>query len=112
MVKLPSIFRHHDKEMHALFYFSAAAFLNILFAEKKLSRHIAILIFLFLFGVVIEYGQHFAKKVFHIRHGRPDPVDVQFNLVGLVIFSIFWIAFLVSIRSHKTLDKPAEKHGK
>ena len=35
MIRLPSTFSHMDKEMHSLFYFLAAAFLNILFAKKE-----------------------------------------------------------------------------
>jgi len=42
MIKLPATFRHIDKEMHAAFYFLAAGFLNLLFTERKLSRHIII----------------------------------------------------------------------
>ena len=35
MIKLPAGFKHIDKELHAAFYFLAAAFLNFLFANKK-----------------------------------------------------------------------------
>jgi hypothetical protein len=34
MVKLPSAFRHIDRELHAVFYFLAAALLNVLFAAQ------------------------------------------------------------------------------
>ena len=46
MLKLPSVFRHMDKELHALFYFLAAAFLNILFAKRNLIVHLIIFGFL------------------------------------------------------------------
>src|SRR5689334_3596831 len=81
MVKLPSTLRHSDKEMHTAFYFLAAAFLNILFAKAKLIWHILIFIFLYLFGIAIEYGQSYSNRFFHTRvHGRYDPVDVAANL--------------------------------
>ena len=92
MVKLPSSFRHFDKELHAIFYFIAAAFLNILFTNKKLLVHILIFGALYLFGVSIEYAQEYSNKVFHTKiHGRFDPEDVHYNLKGLIAFSILWI---------------------
>lgn len=93
ILKLPSQFRHYDKELHSAFYFLAAAFLNILFVGRKLWKHILVFGFLYLFGIAIEYGQEYSKKKFHIAHGRYDPEDVQFNLYGLVAFSILWIFF-------------------
>jgi len=96
LVKLPSNFRHIDKELHSVFYFLAAAFLNILFANKQIIRHIVIFISLFLFGVAIEYAQEYSNKFFHKRiHGRYDIEDIRANLSGLVLFSIFWILLVV-----------------
>ena len=57
MIKLPSGLRHIDKELHTVFYFLAAAFLNLLFANKKMAVHILIFGMLYLFGVFIEYTQ-------------------------------------------------------
>lgn len=39
MVKLPAMFRHNDREMHASFYFIAAAFFTLLYAGKNLWIH-------------------------------------------------------------------------
>jgi len=92
MVKLPSSFRQFDKELHAIFYFIAAAFLNILFTNKKIVGHILIFGGLYFFGVAIEYAQDYSNKIFHKKiHGRFDPEDVQYNLKGLIAFSILWI---------------------
>lgn len=57
MVKLPSGFKRFDKELHSIFYFSAAAFLNVLFAKKNLIKHIVVFISLYLFGNAIEYAK-------------------------------------------------------
>ena len=92
LVKLPTPFRHVDKQMHSLFYFCAAAFLNLLFAHKKLHWHILIFIGLYLFGICIEYAQQYSNTFFHNHiHGRYDPEDVHANLKGLVLFSMVWL---------------------
>ncbi|MDB5279165.1 MAG: hypothetical protein JWR61_4120 [Ferruginibacter sp.] len=96
MVKLPSGFRHIDKELHAAFYFLAAAFLNVLFAGRKVTLHVLIFIFLFLFGIGVEYAQEYSNKLLHVKiHGRFDPEDVQSNLKGLIAFSIVWLVYIV-----------------
>ena len=95
MIKLPSSFRQFDKELHSLFYFLAAAFLNILFTTKKIAGHIFIFGSLYLFGIAIEYAQAYSNKLSHVRiHGRYDPEDVQSNLKGLIAFSILWIVYV------------------
>lgn len=92
MIKLPSAFRHYDKELHAAFYFLAAAFFNLLFANKNIIRHVFIFGCLLLFGVCIEHAQAYYNKLFHVRfHGRYDPEDVRSNLKGLLAFSVAWI---------------------
>lgn len=97
MIKLPSVFRHHDKLLHALFYFLAAAFLNILFTNGKLSRHILIFVVLYLFSISIEYAQEYSNKFFRVKiHGRYDPEDVKYNLIGLVAFSSLWVLYWLS----------------
>jgi len=96
MVKLPTGFKHFDKELHSLFYFFAAAFLNLLFTNKKIAIHLLIFISLYLFGISIEYAQAYSNDLFHVRiHGRYDPEDVQSNLKGLIAFSICWILYVV-----------------
>ncbi len=91
MVKLPTSFRHYDKELHALFYFLAAGFLNILFQCKNISKHLLIFLVLLGFGFGIEYAQ---DKFFNSRiHGRFDKEDIEANLKGLICFSIIWLTY-------------------
>jgi hypothetical protein len=94
MVKLPTGFRHIDKELHAVFYFLAAFFLNFLFSGTKIVRHVIIFITLYLFGMAIEFGQAYSNRFFrsHI-HGRFDPEDLQWNLKGLIFFSLLWLLY-------------------
>ena len=96
MVKLPSGFRHIDKELHALFYFLAAAVLNFLFAGTKILLHVIVFISLYLFGVGIEFGQQYSNRFFRNRiHGRFDAEDLQWNLKGLIAFTIVWLLYTV-----------------
>jgi VanZ family protein len=96
LVKLPSYFRHIDKELHSLFYFLAAAFLNILFSTKRIANHFAIFISLLLFGIAIEFAQEYSNKLFHTRiHGRFDIEDVAANFKGLLIFSGIWVLYRI-----------------
>ncbi|NCU05738.1 MAG: hypothetical protein GXC73_17345 [Chitinophagaceae bacterium] len=98
MLKLPAVFRGMDKEMHAAFYFLAAAFLNILFAKRNLIIHTFIFCFLYVFGYTIELAQEYSNKFFRKRiHGRFDPEDIASNLQGLVYFSAVWIV-VVALR--------------
>jgi ABC-type multidrug transport system fused ATPase/permease subunit len=102
MVKLPSAFRHIDKELHAVFYFLAAALLNIFFAGGKIGRHLLIFAVLALFGAAIEFGQEYSNKFFRNRiHGRFDPEDLQWNLKGLLAFSIVWIVYWIVLQGYK-----------
>lgn len=113
MVKLPSNFRYIDKELHSLFYFLAAAFLNILFANRNFIRHIVIFVSLYLFGIAIEYSQEYSNKFFRRRiHGRYDIEDVQANLKGLVIFSIVWIILVVILFAYNKLKFTKVDDGK
>ncbi|HUS03319.1 MAG TPA: hypothetical protein VMY77_16380 [Chitinophagaceae bacterium] len=111
LIKLPQGFRHIDKELHAVFYFFAAALLNILFANRKIIRHVLIFVFLYLFGVAIEYSQEYSNKFFHKRiHGRYDIEDVHSNLKGLVAFSILWIIYIaIQFVYNKSNLKKVEK---
>jgi hypothetical protein len=95
MIKLPPVFRHIDKEMHALFYFVAAAFLNVLFAGNNIIRHIVIFVILLLLSISIEYAQEYSNTLLRKRiHGRYDPEDVKANLMGLIAFSILWFIYI------------------
>ena len=113
LIKLPSSFRHYDKELHSIFYFLAAAFLNLLFANKKIFRHILIFVALYLFGISIEYAQEYSNKLLHTRiHGRYDIEDVQSNLKGLIAFSACWIIYVAfSFAYNKGKFKQSVKNG-
>ncbi|HVE62091.1 MAG TPA: hypothetical protein VNA26_09735 [Chitinophagaceae bacterium] len=98
MIKLPSGFRHIDKELHTAFYFLAAAFLNVLFAHTKILRHVVIFIALYLFGMAIEHAQQYSNRFFRRRiHGHFDPEDMQSNLNGLIAFSVLWFVCTIFI---------------
>ena len=104
MIKLPHAFRHpgEDKSLHFLFYFCAAAFLNILF--KK--RHAVIFIFLLFFGIFIEFFQSFSNRFFSSRiHGDFDIKDVKYNIAGLILFSVIWVGFRMITFIFKKLFK-------
>lgn len=104
MMRLPSSFRHIDKELHSIFYFCAAGFLNLLFAKKNIIRHVLIFISLYFFSVAVEYAQEYSNKLFHKRiHGRYDIEDVQANLKGLVLFSILWFICIAVFLVYKNL---------
>jgi hypothetical protein len=94
MVKLPAAFRHYDKELHCLFYFLAAAFLNILFAQRRLLPHIVIFVLLFAMGVCIEWAQEYSNHFLHSKiHGRFDKEDILWNVKGLVSFTVVWVVY-------------------
>jgi hypothetical protein len=110
MMKLPSAFRHIDKELHAVFYFAAAGLLNILFVKKKLINHIVLFVLLYLFSISIEHAQEYSNKISHSRiHGRYDPEDVKYNLIGLVAFSIVWVLYVfAAFAFRKPVASPTE----
>lgn len=98
LVKLPAVFRHYDKELHAAFYFLAAGFLNILFTNGKITRHILIFLALYFFSISIEYAQEYSNKLLHVRiHGRYDPEDVKYNLKGLIAYSVLWVFYRLAL---------------
>lgn len=106
MIKLPSAFRHNDRELHNAFYFLAAAFLNILFVKKNLLLHIAIFCLLYIMGIAIEHAQEYSNSYFHKTiHGRYDPEDVKANLKGLIWFSVVWVPVVLLM----ILFKPSPK---
>jgi hypothetical protein len=104
MIKLPSGFRHFDKQLHATFYFLAAGFLNILFTNGKFTRHILIFAILYVFSISIEHAQAYSNKFFHVRiHGRYDPEDVKYNLRGLIAYSALWITYRLALTAYNRL---------
>lgn len=105
MIKLPSGFRRHDKELHSAFYFLAAAFLNILFAKRNLIIHAVLFVGLYAFGVAIEYAQEYSNKLLHKRiHGRFDIEDVHANVRGLALFSAIWLVYAAGAFVYKQLN--------
>ena len=96
MVKLPAVFRHHDTELHTLFYFLAAGFLNILFVKRSLAGHLLVFALLYLMGMGIEYAQEYSNSLVRQPiHGRYDSEDIDANLKGLVYFSVVWAGYIV-----------------
>jgi hypothetical protein len=96
MIKLPGMFRHHDKEMHAAFYFMAAAFFTLLFAGRNFWLFLFVEAALAAFGVGIEFAQEYSNRlVRHPFHGRFDPEDVKYNIMGLLAFSAIWVIYLL-----------------
>ena len=113
MVKLPNAFRHFDKQLHATFYFLAAAFLNLLFTNGKFTRHLVIFVVLYLFSISIEYAQEYSNKLLHARiHGRYDPEDVKYNLRGLIAWSVLWVSYRLALIVYNRLTfKAATNNG-
>jgi hypothetical protein len=96
MLRLPAVFRGHDRELHFLFYLLFSLFLNLLFAQKKILNHVLIFFFLLLFGIGIEWMQEVLNKILNKKiHGRFDPEDVFFNVMGLLCASGFWFTYLI-----------------
>ncbi len=108
LMKLPSAFKHIDKELHFAFYFLAAAFLNILFNIRNFVNHILVSGLLYLFGIGIEFAQENYNKLFHVHfHGRFDPEDVKANLTGLIAFSILWAIVMLCMHALRFTKKTA-----
>ncbi len=109
LAKLPSAFRHIDKELHFAYYFLAAAFLNILFNIRNFLKHVLVSAALYLFGILIEFAQENYNKVFHVRfHGRFDPKDVRANLTGLIAFSILWALIILFTLAFQSVKKTTQ----
>lgn len=91
IIKLPAVFRNHDRELHFLFYLLTAIFFYMIFGKNRMANHIVIFLLLVIFGIGIEVIQelsnHFSPKKIH---GNFDPLDVFYNLLGLIVASIFW----------------------
>lgn len=103
MLKLPVIFRSVDKEMHFLFYFFSAAFLNFLFVNGKVIKHLVMLILLGGFGYLIEIFQEFSNTFFKKRiHGNFDIIDIKYNVQGLLLFSLLWFFYYALAKITKT----------
>lgn len=91
MLKLPKIFRGYDKELHFLFYFYASFFVSITFVKNNFLNFLKAILFLFLFGLFIEYFQEYSNSFFRKRiHGRFDIEDIKYNTLGLILFNSLW----------------------
>lgn len=106
MVKLPPLFRNIDKEMHFLFFFFSAAFVNVLFGNGKVVPHVVIFIALLFFGYFIEHAQEFSNRFFAKRiHGNFDPGDLKYNVMGLTLFSVLWFFNTITLKLFHFLCK-------
>jgi ABC-type iron transport system FetAB permease component len=91
IIKLPSVFRHHDSELHFLFYLLTAIFFYFIFGKNRMSNHIVIFFLLLIFGIGIEVMQELSNHLLPKKiHGKFDPKDVFYNLLGLVAATVFW----------------------
>ena len=105
MIKLPRFFHHFDKELHALFYFCATCFLLLLYSKRWFIIPTA----LFVFGVLIEFAQDFSNKI-SVRiigkriHGRFDPEDIFFNLLGVLIGLVAFYLLKALFRVYKKMS--------
>ena len=103
MLKLPSVFRHHDRELHFLFYLLTAIFFNLIFGKEKLTYLVTIFFSLLIFGIGIEVLQELSNHISMKKiHGNFDPVDVFYNILGLIVATLFWG---VSLMVKKILTK-------
>jgi len=106
MIRLPGVFRNHDREMHEAYYFIAAAFFTLLFAGKNFWIHLLIIAILAAFGMAIEYAQEYSNQLVHRRiHGSFDPEDVKYNVMGLLAFSSIWVLYLLGALVFRTGDR-------
>lgn len=103
MIKLPVPLRKIDTELHALFFFSAAAFFNLMFCVKEINNHLMIFGLLFTTSILIEFAQEYSNSLVTKRiHGNFDPIDIKYNLFGLVIFSMLWFTYYIFLKFKKS----------
>ena len=96
MLKLPTVFRNFDTELHFLFYFCAALMINLLLKKEQYIYHIIIFVILFCFGIGIEIFQDLSNLFFEKKiHGNFDPRDIIYNTLGLIFASAFWLAYII-----------------
>jgi len=102
IIRLPGVFSHFDKELHALFYFCASIVLTLMFPN----RWVIICFGLLIFGILIEYAQAFSNKI-SIRligkriHGNFDIEDVKFNTVGIFFGLIIFLGYRFILKPNK-----------
>ena len=90
MVRLPRVFHHYDKQLHALFYFAATSILCMMYPK----RWFTVVIALFSFGVMIECFQELSNKLIgRTMHGNFDVQDINCNTFGILIGTICFHLF-------------------
>ncbi len=104
MIRLPKVFYHFDKELHAIFYFSAALIISLLLSKKWIHISVALI----LFGIIIELAQEYSNKIsFRLIgkaiHGRFDIEDVKYNIIGLFIGVLFFHLIRITANFKKTI---------
>ena len=105
MLKLPSVFRHHDRELHFLFYLLTAIFFYFIFGKNRMSNHIVIFFLLLIFGIGIEVMQELSNHLLPKKiHGKFDPKDVFYNLLGLIAATLFWGVSLLVKKMINTIE--------
>ena len=102
MIKLPFIFNHYDKELHALFYLCATMTILILYPRRIFSVPAS----LGIFGIIIEITQEFSNKISKriigkAIHGRFDIEDVKYNLLGIFLGVFVFLICRILIKSNK-----------
>jgi hypothetical protein len=63
MIKLPVPLRGIDLELHAMYYFTASALLNLLFKVRDLKTHALIFGLLATSGVLVEFAQEYSNQL-------------------------------------------------
>jgi hypothetical protein len=105
IIKLPSVFRHHDSELHFLFYLLTAIFFYFIFGKNRMSNHIVIFFLLLIFGIGIEVMQELSNHLLPKKiHGKFDPKDVFYNLLGLIAATVFWGVSLLVKKMINTIE--------
>jgi hypothetical protein len=105
IIKLPSVFRHHDSELHFLFYLLTAIFFYFIFGKNRMSNHIMIFFLLLIFGIGIEVMQELSNHLLPKKiHGKFDPKDVFYNLLGLIAATLFWGVSLLVKKMINTIE--------
>ena len=105
IIKLPAVFRHHDRELHFLFYLLTAIFFYFIFGKNRMSNHLVIFFLLLIFGIGIEVMQELSNHLLPKKiHGKFDPKDVFYNLLGLIAATLFWGVSLLVKKMINTIE--------
>ena len=62
---------------------------------------------LFLCSALIEFSQEYSNTLVNKRiHGRFNPVDLKYNLIGLTCFSVLWFTYYIIMQINKNHANP------